>query len=200
MFRSIRSIRLIRNSTKGFTLVELLIIVGIISVLSVAAVLVLNPAELLRGARDSSCLNDAQVLGKALSFYEFATVSIGSDWDGPSYPSGIGTGIDSCKGEANPRIFVSVPSDNGETTSTPPSGWIYARVPENTLKKVDGQGWLPVDFTTTDDPSLQSLNALPLDPTNTFSSGYYYSYICGSYEINLRLESEKYRSRMADDK
>jgi len=76
---------------------ELLIVVGIISVLSVAAVLVLNPAELLRSARDSGRLNDAQVLGKALSFYEFATVSIGADWDGPNYQN-------SCKGESDQKI------------------------------------------------------------------------------------------------
>ena len=35
------------TSTKGFTLVELLVVIAILAVLSVAVVLVLNPAELL---------------------------------------------------------------------------------------------------------------------------------------------------------
>ena len=181
-----------KPTTLGFTLIELLIVIGIISVLSVSAVLVLNPAELLRSGRDASRLNDAEVLTKALSLYEFATVSIGSDWDGPNYSN-------SCKGGSAQKIFVSVPSDNGEATSTPPLGWTYVRVPQNTLKQVNGSGWLPVNFDNLDDPSLKSLSLLPTDPVNTFASGYYYSYICGSFEINLRLESVKYMAKLLSD-
>lgn len=38
---------------KGFTLIELLIVIGILAVLATAVIMVLNPAELLKQARDS---------------------------------------------------------------------------------------------------------------------------------------------------
>ena len=43
---------------KGFTLLELLIVIGILGVLSVALVFVLNPAESLKKARDSQRMSD----------------------------------------------------------------------------------------------------------------------------------------------
>ena len=41
------------HSRKGFTLLELLIVIAIIAILSVVLVIVLNPAETLRKSRDA---------------------------------------------------------------------------------------------------------------------------------------------------
>ena len=54
---------------KGFTLIELLIVIGIIAVLAVVVLLTLNPAELLRQARDSNRVSDLASLNSALSYY-----------------------------------------------------------------------------------------------------------------------------------
>ena len=54
---------------KGFTLVELLIVIGILAVLSTATVLVLNPAEILKETRDSQRLNDMASISSAISLY-----------------------------------------------------------------------------------------------------------------------------------
>lgn len=59
---------------KGFTLIELLIVIGILAVLAAAVVLVLNPAELLRQARDTTRISDLATLKSAITLY-MATVS-----------------------------------------------------------------------------------------------------------------------------
>ena len=43
---------------KGFTLVELLIVIGIVAILATIVVLVINPVELLKESRDSRRLSD----------------------------------------------------------------------------------------------------------------------------------------------
>src|SRR5579863_4498952 len=58
-----------KNSRKGFTLIELLVVIAIIAVLAVVVVLTLNPAELLRQARDSNRISDFATLKSALSLY-----------------------------------------------------------------------------------------------------------------------------------
>src|SRR3989338_2108717 len=52
---------IIKNS-KGFTLIELLVVIAIIAVLAVAVILTLNPAELLKQARDSTRVSDMSTL------------------------------------------------------------------------------------------------------------------------------------------
>ena len=58
-----------RKNRKGFTLIELLVVIAIIAVLAVVVVLTLNPAELLRQARDSNRLSDFATMKSAISLY-----------------------------------------------------------------------------------------------------------------------------------
>ena len=59
---------------KGFTLLELLIVIGILAILATVVALVLNPAELLRQARDSQRLSDLRTINSALGLW-FASAS-----------------------------------------------------------------------------------------------------------------------------
>src|SRR3989344_5819311 len=63
----------ISTNIKGFTLVELLIVIGILAVLSAIVVFILNPAQLLAQARDSQRISDLNNLRASLSFYIIST-------------------------------------------------------------------------------------------------------------------------------
>lgn len=54
---------------KGFTLIELLVVIAILAILATITVVVLNPAELLRQARDSTRISELASLRSALSLY-----------------------------------------------------------------------------------------------------------------------------------
>ena len=161
----------------SFTLIELLIVIAIVAVLSTVAILVLNPAELLKQARDGNRLSDLNTINKALQLY---------DWD-------IGGSL----GTAS-TTYISIP-DPAATSSQGtyctgmglpalPSGWSYRCAHPNNYRKVDGSGWLPLPFTnlTTKSP----LASLPVDPINTTSSNNYYTYtVGGSWALSTLLES-----------
>ncbi|MFA6994679.1 MAG: type II secretion system protein, partial [Candidatus Paceibacterota bacterium] len=55
------------SSPKSFTLIELLIVIGILAVLVAAIVITLNPAQLLAQARDSKRQQDLSALNQALN-------------------------------------------------------------------------------------------------------------------------------------
>lgn len=57
----------------GFTLLELLIVVSVIAILSVALVLVLNPAETLKKSRDAQRISDLSTIKTALGIYLTST-------------------------------------------------------------------------------------------------------------------------------
>ena len=61
------------KSLKGFTLLELLIVISVIAILSVALVLVLNPAEILKKSRDSQRIADLNTLKTAIGLYLTST-------------------------------------------------------------------------------------------------------------------------------
>ncbi|MBI3638507.1 type II secretion system protein, partial [Candidatus Wolfebacteria bacterium] len=60
---------------RSFTLVELLIVIGILAVISTAAVMVINPVDMLKQSKDSNRMTDLQTINKALSILETQGVS-----------------------------------------------------------------------------------------------------------------------------
>lgn len=53
---------------KGFTLVELLVVVAILGILMAAVVLAINPAEMMKKSRDATRLSDMVSVRQALDF------------------------------------------------------------------------------------------------------------------------------------
>ncbi len=163
----------------SFTLIELLIVIAIIAVLAVVVVLVLNPAELLKQARDGNRLSDIDTLNKALGIYVTDTLGASSLGDTAlTYLSLI-----------DPAATTTAGTDCASLGF--PSGYFHCAA-SSTQRKVDGTGWLPVNFTGVSSGS--PVGQLPADPVNTSSTGLYYSYFPGSgtFKLVARAESQKY--------
>lgn len=174
--------------SKGFTLVELLIVIAILAVLSTATVVVLNPAELLKQARDTQRVTDMNTMKTALDTY-VATVS--------------SPDLNGALDNANCPTAVGGAAGKGYTNVDPTTASFLHRVAgsnvANATRTVDGLGWLPVDFA--DIPGGSPMASLPVDPTNT--GDYVYRYACNmtavTYELNVPLESTKYAGYMTGD-
>jgi type II secretory pathway pseudopilin PulG len=162
------------SDTKSFTLVELLVAIGILAILTAAVVIVLNPAELLKQSRDSKRTTDLANLNNAVKLLltQNPDVSLGSA----------------------STVYVSL-ADSSSTCgsySLPPlpAGWKYQCATQANYQKADGSGWVPVNFAAAG--SIASLSALPVDPQNSAPSGLYYTYVPGgSWALTALMESEK---------
>lgn len=164
---------------KGFTLLELLIVIGILAILSSVAVLVLNPAELLRQARDSQRINDLAAINNALAIYA-ATVD----------PLALGT-------SGNAYTHNTTSSNNFFGATCGGSGAFTGDVD----RTVDSTGWIPVDFT--DIPGGSPFSILPIDPSNTSGATstqllYWYKTDETNWELNVRMESARYQQTGSD--
>jgi prepilin-type N-terminal cleavage/methylation domain-containing protein len=159
------------RATKGFTLIELLIVIAIVAALAVAVVLVLNPVQLLRQARDATRVSDLGTLRSAVGLY---LADVSSTILSPD-------AVTCFASKASPGAQCG-----GRFSIT------YSNVSGTTSQRVDGSGWMPINLTTLNTGS--PVGNLPLDPVN--SGVYYYAYAANTtnftFEINAKLESLKY--------
>jgi prepilin-type N-terminal cleavage/methylation domain-containing protein len=174
--------RVALRSRNAFTLIELLVVIAIIAILAVVVVLTLNPAELLRQSRDSNRLSDLATLTSALNLYN-------TDQGGASGYS---------LGSAN-VTYLSIPDPSATTTAGSdcsglgfPSGGSFHCAASSTFRSVNSTGWIPVNLQTLS--SGAPLGSLPIDPVNTTSSNFYYTYQTDgtSFKIRAVPESNKY--------
>ncbi len=163
-----------RNSNKSFTLIELLVVLALVAILSVVVILTLNPAELIKQARDSNRLSDLSAINTALNLFS-ADVTSGF----------MGTST---------VVYVSIPSASPTCSNlglpTLPSGYTYNCATSQNLRNIDGTGWIPVNFQRIS--SNSPISQLPIDPINTTTTRLYYSYVAGgSWELNAAIEASK---------
>jgi type II secretory pathway pseudopilin PulG len=167
------------SRSKSFTLLELLIVIGILAVLSTALIMVIRPAEQFRKGRDSSRVSQLDSLRTALNMALMENIDLGEDH----------------------TVYLSLPSNDPSCSdlSLPPlpNSWTYHCSNSQNFRKIDGTGWLPIDFTQDDTINLP---ALPIDPVNTVQGGYYYTYaVGGSWELTAQLESQRHTINQATD-
>jgi prepilin-type N-terminal cleavage/methylation domain-containing protein len=167
-------------SRRAFTLVELLIAIGIVAVLSTVAVVSINPSQLLSQGRDSNRISDMSSLGIAIADYQSSVRgSMGSSstiYISVPDPSATSTAGDQCQGL-------------GLATS---SVFTYHCAASTTYRNIDGTGWVPLNFKSISPAS--PIATLPVDPINTTSSSFYYEYLTDGtgWKIIALPESAKY--------
>jgi prepilin-type N-terminal cleavage/methylation domain-containing protein len=175
----------IEKSGAGFTLLELLVVMALLSVVSTVTVLVVNPAELLRQARDAERLDNFASIEKAIGLIQA---------NDPSAPLGMDN-----------RVYVSLPSDQADCSDLGlpdlpqvPVAWSYACASSDNYRKTDGNGWLPINFENLSGTSLFA--TLPIDPVNGVQDGYYYTYVHQNpFKLTAIMESDKHRTAMLTD-
>jgi len=170
---------------KGFTLLELLIVIGILAILSAVTILVINPSELLKKSRDTSRINDLAAIKSAI------TVLMGN--------SSIDFSVCS-----STQVYVSLPTEDGTLGAylLDGTGKTFHQVARADLYKMDGTGWIPLNLSPAALGNV--LSKLPTDPQQFYSNSnpdtnpaknYFYTFSCtpsGSFEINAKTESRYY--------
>jgi len=171
---------------RGFTLIEIIVVLSaLIAILGILYYFI-NPVEFFKKSRDYQRINDLRNLELAISSFINANPNV--DLDGEDYDL---RGVD----EANPTIFVSLPNDVATipfATITDANGklwYIVQNANSNTLTGINGKGWIPIDFTSIKIPLL---TYLPVDPVNSYSSKLFYTYAFSrnkkEFELNANLE------------
>lgn len=166
----------------GFTLLELLIVISIIAILSIALVFMLNPAETLKKARDAQRISDLKTVKTALGIMLTASSTPSLDNFAVSgspicltstTPAGVSTVATAAQIAYSAPTFtcttmpVGVGADAGGTFAATSGAWCRS-VASASTGKVDGTGWIPVNLKALTGGT--PISSFPVDPINTVSS------------------------------
>ena len=166
---------MLKNLQKGFTLLELLIVITILAILTLVVVLFINPVEMLKKARDVQRMSDMAVLRTAIVLYlqDRSTNTLTGCVTAQPGPA------------ATSSQWVSTPSDaSGAVNLFGTTGYGSTTVANYT--KNDSTGWVRVNFASVASSSSPPVAKLPIDPINqagtvadsTSADTYYYRYAC----------------------
>ena len=170
--------------SKGFTLVELLIVITILAALAAAVVVVLNPAELLAQARDAQRMSDMTTMRDSINLLLSQVPAANICFAAPACTAG---GYCTAVGPAGNAPFGGV------------SGLVCTVPTAANLRLIDGNGWVSAVFTAM--PGGSPIAMLPVDPTNTTT--FFYAYksdtATRTFRLSTRLESVRHRTMMQND-
>jgi type II secretory pathway pseudopilin PulG len=170
---------------RGFTLIETLIILGVLAILGTITAIVINPIERLRTARDTNRFADLRSVQKTLSLFKI---------DNPNLSFG-----------SSSVVYVSLPDTDPNCSSWDlpplPSGWSYSCKDQTNYKKVDGTGWIPVNLTVSTSNLGSGLSILPVDSANNSNNYFFYIYdpSSGTFELGATLEAERNKIAALND-
>ncbi|MEK9154670.1 MAG: LamG-like jellyroll fold domain-containing protein [Patescibacteria group bacterium] len=168
----------INKRKSAFSLLELLIVMGVLAILTTTVVLIINPVELLKEGRDSKRIVDIRSIDEAIQLAQADNLSLSL-------------------GSPN-VVYLSLPDTNSNCSSyslpSLPIGYSYTCQSASNFQKVDGTGWLPIDFTALSTGS--PFPVLPIDPENDDNNNLYYTYENG-YILTAGLLSNEYIQEVA---
>ncbi len=168
------------QNKKGFTVIEILIVTIIITLTLGLFLYFWNTLDIFRRSRDSKRMNDLYLIDSVLK-------------------SLLATEENVYLGEEN-IVYISLPDTTSTCSSynlpSLPAGYSYRCQTVDNYLKIDGNGWIPVNFTSS---KILHLTKLPVDPIN--NQNYFYSYQIGGkkYKLAVKLESSSNFSRMTND-
>ncbi len=182
----------LNKRNRGFTLIEILIVLAMILILFGITSQILKPAYYLQKSRDIKRIGDLKALELALKTYLTATSSPNL---GPP-----NKGVD----EASSTIFISVPFDKEDvrtrTLTWNSKTYYFSQASSTEYFKNNGNGWIPINFTVL---PYSPISALPADPFNSYNKRFFYSYVfnraSSTFEINVNLEFIDYKYGGSND-
>jgi len=166
------------KSGAGFTLLEIMLAMGILVILAGISFVYVSYTEIKKQANDNKRIADITKLHLAVSDVYFRDSS-----------SFMGNGQ---------TVYVSLPDADAHCSSytlpTLPNGWSYNCSSHANLQKSNGSGWLPIDFSP-----FHNQEQIPIDAMN--DTHHFYAYIfsqtTGRWILTAALDSEKYLKQAA---